>query len=264
MEVENKYKLQDWDDYYEGERKIHIKPVNGFFSFYDIYLCDSILRKYLPRYNGVLSQRPKMCEIGSGDGKLVKKISKLFGYKPFGIEYSELGAKVAQQGGVETVVGDAFDKKLLKKYAEAFDVVYSYGFVEHIYPPQKAVAIHLSMLKKGGYFFIQIPRLRCFNYLKAKLFRSDLLPFHNLDLMEEEALREACERDDVEEIFCKKYGTLKLRIPMAEKNIRWYIIRILSNLELFFSPCFRLLFEKKGFETRLFSPSVIFIGRKIK
>ena len=264
MEIKNRYKLKDWNNYYDGERKIHINPTNGFFSFYDIFLCDSILGKYLPRYRSDLSQKPKICEIGSGDGKLVKKIAKLLGYNPFGIEYSESGAKVAQQEGVETIIGDAFDKNLLEKYEETFDVVYSYGFVEHIYPPQKAVAIHLSMLKKGGYFFIQIPRLKGFNYLKAKLFRPDLLPLHNLKIMEEEALREICKRDDVEEVFCKKYGTLKFRIPIAQKNIGWYVIKLLSNIELLLSPVFRLVFGRRGIETNWFSPSVIFIGRKIK
>jgi len=264
MEIKNKYELKDWDKYYDTERKIHIKPKRGFFSFYDIFLCDSILEKYLPKYNDNPNQRPRICEIGSGDGRLVKKIAHLLGYNPFGIEYSKSGARAAQLEGVETVIGDAFDKNLLEKYFETFDIVFSYGFIEHIYPPQKAVNIHLSMLKKGGYFFIQIPRLRGFNYWKAKIFRPDLLPLHNLKLMEEEAMREACQREDVEEIFCRKYGTLKLRVPTEYKNIRWYIIKLLSLVELTLSPALRLMFGRRGFETKLFSPSVIFIGRKIK
>lgn len=263
--IENKYKQEDWDEYYDKEKKNHIKPKLGLFSFYDLFLCRSILEKYLPKYAGNLNQRPKMCEIGSGDGKLIKQLADLFGYKPIGIEYSESGAKIAQREGVETIVGDAFDKSLLEKYSESFDLVYSYGFVEHIIPPQKAIDMHLSLLKKGGYFFIQIPRLKGFNYWKFRTFRPDLPPLHNLKIMEEEALRQVCQRDSVQEMFCKKYGTIKLRLPLAKKNASWYFFKMLSFFDqYFFSPILRLFFGEKGFETKLFSPSVIFIGRKIK
>ena len=265
MGVENKYKQTDWDEYYEKEKKVHVKPKKGFFSFYDLFLCNCILEKYLPKYKGDLEQKPKMCEIGSGDGKLVKQLADKFGYQPFGVEYSEPAAKIARANGVETIIGDAFDEKLLKNYFGKFDLVYSYGFVEHILPPQKAVAIHLALLKPGGYFFIQIPRLKGFNYWKVKLLRPDLLPLHNLKIMEEEALREACERDDVKEIFCKKYGTIKLRLPLAKKNISWFIIKTFSFPDRYIlSPLLRFIFGRKGLESRTFSPSVIFIGRKIR
>ncbi|HBA36494.1 TPA: hypothetical protein DCZ15_01315 [Candidatus Falkowbacteria bacterium] len=265
MSVENRYKQQDWDEYYKNEKKIHIKTKKGFFSFYDLFLCNCILEKYLPRYQGNDESRPKMCEIGSGDGKLVRQLADSFNYQSFGIEYSEAAAKNAQVTGVNTIISDAFDEKMLKTYAESFDLVYSYGFVEHILPPQKAVAIHLALLKKGGYFFIQIPRLKGFNYLKAKIFRPDLLPLHNLKIMEEETLREACVRDDVQEIFCGKYGTIKLRLPLAKRNFGWYIMKILSFPDRYIlNPLLRLIFGKKGLETKLFSPCVIFIGRKIK
>ncbi|MFA6973573.1 MAG: class I SAM-dependent methyltransferase [Parcubacteria group bacterium] len=264
MEIKNKYEQKDWDKYYFDERKAHIKPKSGFFLFYDIYLCDSIIKKYIPKYNGSDIQQPKICEIGSGDGKLVKKMATLLNHKPFGIEYSEEGVKIAQKEGVETILGDAFDKSLLEKYHESFDVVYSYGFVEHIIPPQKAVDIHLSLLKKGGYFFVQIPRLKGFNHLKFKLFRPDLLALHNLKIMEQEELENVCKRDDIEEIFCKNYGTFKMRLPVAQKNIFWYVFKFISKLEYIISPLFRIIFGQSGFETRLFSPSVIFIGRKIK
>lgn len=259
---ENKHSIDDWDKYYKEEEKTNIKLKTGFFSSYDILLCDSILAKYLP-FNKENKERVKICEIGSGDGKLVKKIAGNFNYQPFGIEYSSEGIKKAGKTGVKTIKGDAFDENLLKKYKEYFDVVYSYGFIEHIIPPEKAVEIHLRLLKKGGYFFIQLTRLKGFNYLKFKIFRPDLLPFHNLTTMEEEILRSLCKKENVQELFCRNYGTFKLRLPMAEKNIRWYILRLICGLEYILNPFCRLVFKNKGFETRLFSPCVIFIGRKM-
>lgn len=260
--MKNKYSIDVWNKYYAEERKIHIKPKQGFFSSYDIFLCDSILTKYLP-FNKRGRERIKICEIGCGDGKLLKKIAGNFNYQPFGIEYSAEAIKKTQKTGINVIKEDVFSKDLLNKYKGYFDIVYSYGFIEHIFPPEKAVEVHLRLLKKGGYFFIQIPRLKGFNYLKAKIFRPDLLPLHNLKIMEEEALGLLCKKENVEELFCKNYGTFKLRIPLAQKNVRWYILKAICGLEYLLNPINRLIFKDKGFETRLFSPCVMFIGRKI-
>lgn len=260
--MKNKYSIEVWDKYYTEEREIHIKPKQGFFSSYDIFLCDSILAKYLP-FNKGNRERIKICEIGCGDGKLLKKIADNFNYQPFGIEYSTEAIKKAKKTGVKIIKENVFRKDLLNKYKEYFDIVYSYGFIEHIFPPEKAVQAHLQILKKGGYFFIQIPRLKGFNYLKAKVFRPDLLPLHNFKIMEQETLRPLCKKENVEELFCKNYGTFKLRIPIAQKNIRWYILRSICSLEYLLNPICRLIFKNKGFETSLFSPCVMFIGQKI-
>lgn len=259
--MENKYSVDVWNEYHKKERKIHIKPKGGFFISYDIFLCDTILSKYLPS-NKENREKIKICEIGCGDGKLLKKIADDFNYQPFGIEYSAEAIKKAEKTGVKVIKGNVFSKDLLNKYKEYFDIVYSYGFIEHIIPPEKAVEAHLQLLKKGGYFFVQIPRLKGFNYLKAKIFRPDLLPLHNLKIMEEEALGLLCKKENVEELFCKNYGTFKLRLPLAQKNIRWYVLKVICGLEYFLNPICRLIFKDKGFETRLFSPCVMFIGRK--
>lgn len=258
--MENKYSKDVWEDYYKNEKKIHIKPKAGFFMSYDIFLCDSILAKYLPRNLGK-KEDIKICEIGFGDGKMLKKIADKFNYEPYGIEYSKEAVQMAEKK-VHGILGDIFDEKLTDKYKEAFDVVFSYGFIEHIIPPEKAIQAHLKILKRGGILILQIPRLRKFNWLKAKIFRPDLLPLHNLSLMEQEVLSGLGKKMGLEEIFCNNYGTLKLRIPMAKKNIRWYILKIICFLEYILNPLFRILLKNKGFETKLFSPAVIFIGKK--
>ena len=257
--VVNKQSADLWNKYYKEEK---MNPKIGFFGSYDIFLHDSILAKYLP-FNKKNKEEVKICELGSGDGKLLKKIADNFNYKPFGIEFAKGPIEQARNRGINMIEGDVFNKELLEKYKEHFDVVYSYGFIEHITPPEKAVDVHLQLLKRGGHFFIQIPSLKGFNYLKFKIFRPDLLPLHNLAIMEEEKLRHLCRKENVKELFCKNYGTFKLRIPMAKKNIRWYVLRIIYSLEYILNPICRLVFRDKGFETKLFSPCIMFIGRKI-
>lgn len=262
MDVKNLHKLQDWENYYNNHAPLQVKLKSGIFTSYDVFLCDTLLGKYLPKYEGPAKKQPIVCELGSGDGMLVKKIAGIIGHRPYGIEYSKEAAKISKKNGVDVFVGDAFDKKVVDKFKNHFDAVFSYGFVEHIIPPEKAVKIHLDLIKPGGYFIIQIPRFRGFNFLKLKFFRPDLVKNHNLDIMNEDLLDKLCNRPNVKKIYCGNYGTLKLRLPMDKKNFKYYLLKCICSLDYILNPMFKLLFGNKGFETNFFSPSVMFIGQK--
>lgn len=264
MNIKNLHKLQDWENYYNDSIPLQVRLKAGLFTSYDIFLCDSIIDKYLPKYNGPEKKQPVICEIGSGDGKLVKKIADLLGYKPYGIEYSKKAIKISKKNGVDVFAKDAFDKQVSTKFKNHFDVVFSYGFIEHIIPPEKAIRLHLDLLKPKGYFVIQIPRFKNFNFWRLKFFRPDLIATHNLEIMNEDVLERLCLLQNVEKIYCGNYGTFKLRLPMDKKNLKYYLLKTICNLDYILNPFLKLVFKDKGFETNFFSPSVIFIGRKIK
>lgn len=261
MKITSMFKQTAWENYYSRDRKIRILPKYGLFTSYDIYLCDKLIQKYIPRFE---KKNAKICEIGSGDGKLLKKFSLTLGCKPYGVDYSKEAARQAAKNGVKTLVKDVFDQVFLNKYKNYFDVVFSYGFIEHILPPEKAVKIHYQILKPGGYIIIQIPRFKGFNFLKLKLLRPDFIPLHNLNIMNEDLLEKVCKSSDIEKLFCKNYGTFKFRFPMEKKNLRYYLLKMICYLEFITNPLLRILFGDRGFETDLFSPSVMFIGRKVK
>jgi len=264
MKIKNLHDIDDWENYYKYHPPLQVKLQSGIFNSYDVFLCDYLLDKYLPKYEGPFKKQPVICEIGGGDGLLVKKIALMANYKPFSIEYSKKAAKISEKNGVEVVVGDAFDETLLNKYKNKFDAVFSYGFIEHIIPPEKAIKIHFDLVKKGGYVIIQIPRFKAFNYLRLKLFRPDLIENHNLDIMNEDVLEKLCKKFDVKKIYCGNYGTFKLRLPMEERNLKYHILKAICMLDYILNPAFRLFFGTKGYETYLFSPSVMFIGQKKK
>lgn len=263
MKSKNLHTQDYWEKYYKDHPPLQVRLKSGIFTSYDIYLCDYLIKKHIPEHKGPSDKRPVICEIGSGDGKLIKKIAGMIGYKPYGIEYSKEAAKLAKKNGVETVVGDAFDKKLINKFRNKFDAVFSYGFIEHTIPPEKAVKMHLDMLRPGGYLIIQIPRFRGFNFLRLKVFRPDLIGNHNIDIMNADVLEKICtSSNNVEKIYCGNYGTFKLRLPMEKKDFKYYLLKSMCSLDYILNPTFRLLFGTAGFETYLFSPAVMFIGRK--
>lgn len=263
METKNLHDKTYWEKYYKEHPPLQVKLKSGFFTSYDIFLCDYLIQKHIPRFKSSTKRKPVICEIGSGDGKLIKKIADMIGYEPFGIEYSKEAAKLAEKNGVKTVIGDAFDKKIIDRYKSKFDTVFSYGFVEHIMPPEKAVRLHLDILKPGGYMIIQIPRFKGFNLLRLKVFRPDLIENHNLQIMNEDVLEKICmSSGKIEKVYCGNYGTFKLRLPMEEKNLKYHILKAICSIDYVLNPAFRILFGNRGFETYLFSPAVMFIGRK--
>lgn len=64
---------------------------SSFFKSYDIFLCDEILKTYLPISE---DKKLKIAEIGSGDGQMLRKVSKMFNYEPTGLEYSPAGVQM--------------------------------------------------------------------------------------------------------------------------------------------------------------------------
>lgn len=261
IKVKEIWNYKTWEEYYKKQEIAQIKPKKGFFSSYDIYLCDSILDKYLPKK---IKRKLNFCEIGCGDGKLTKKICTKFNYNPYGIEYSKNACKIAQKMGIKIIQDDVFSKKVKQNYKNFFDVVFSYGFIEHILPVEKAIQVHLDLLKKNGILVIQIPRFKGFNYLKLKLFRPDLIPLHNMEIMEPEIIHSIMKKFKCKELICKKYGTFKTRLFFKERGFKFYLLKLINLLEFIINPLFRIIFRDKGFETNFFSPSIIFIAKKIK
>lgn len=264
METKNKYSQNMRDDYYSGEKKHHVQiKKSSFFQSYDIYLCDEILKKYLPKWSK--DHKLKIVELGSGDGKMLKKLWHMFHYDPVGLEYSPEWVKMWLANGVDTKLCDVFDEEDIKPYLNHFDVVFSYWFIEHIIPVEKAITQHLKLLKPGWYLVLQIPRIKRFNYRKFKFFRPDLIPLHNLDLMEDYVVSKHCAWfPELKELFCKKYWTFKIRVPLLKQWRKYHLGKILSYFEYVTNPLLRLLFGKKGCESKTFSPSIIYIWQKTK
>ncbi|EKD86453.1 MAG: hypothetical protein ACD_37C00280G0002 [uncultured bacterium] len=264
MKIKNLHDQEDWEKYYKHHPPLEVKLSSGIFNSYDIFLCDYLIKKHIPENKDLLKNLPVICEIGGGDGLLVKKFAQMIGYKPYSIEYSKKAAAISARNGVEVYVADAFDKKVTSKFKNKFDAVFSYGFIEHIIPPEKAIRLHYDLVKPGGYVIIQIPRFKAFNYLRLLLFRPDLIKNHNLEIMNEDILGKLCKDPEIKKIFCGNYGTFKLRLPMEEKNLKYYTLKVICYFDYILNPLFRILFGSKGFESYLFSPSVLFIGQKKK
>lgn len=116
---------------------------------------ESLLLHYLPADAGM-----SCVEIGAYPGASLCYLAKKFGYKPTAIEYRDDAADIGrlfEHNGIadlEIINDDFLGLKGLQ-----FDVVTSFGFVEHFADYRKMIALHVEMMKPGGYLVLAVPYL---------------------------------------------------------------------------------------------------------
>jgi asparagine synthase (glutamine-hydrolysing) len=143
-------------EYWDDGRSAEFKPwcVEGTnFS--------AVLEKYLP-----VNPEFTCAEIGAYPGAILCDMAKRFRYKPVAIEYSKHAEHIRQLlrfNGIDN--GRIINEDFFKVTGEQFDVVTSFGFVEHFEDYQAVIAKHFELLKPGGCLVISVPRISGFQGL---------------------------------------------------------------------------------------------------
>ena len=235
-------------------------------SAYDDYLLwNVILPKALPNISGA-----KFVEIGSAPGEYSVEFSKKLGCIPYGVEYSaggvELNKSVFKQNGFNpdnVIHADFFSDEFAAEYHEKFDGVMSKGFIEHFEDVRSVIDRHMHVLKPGGYLVVTIPNLSGFNYLLGGLLDEGAIPRHNVKIMRKAVYRDLFDRNDLQTLFCDYYGTFSFYLFTAgESSVKKQLLKVSHRVQPGLNLAFRTIFGDKGAETGLFSPFLLYIGRK--
>jgi SAM-dependent methyltransferase len=239
---------------------------NGILrSYADCLLWDAILPKYLPRQRDI-----KVLEVGSAPGHNLVRLHQTFGYFPYGVDYSDSGVRinreVFEQHNLpkENVIhADFLSEEFHSRFKGFFEIVSSAGFIEHFNDVVPIIEGHLDLLAPGGYLVVSVPNLRGLNGSLQRFFDKSLLPIHNLHIMEKSCFSKLFERDDLIPLFCNYYGLFNFNLFIAKKgSIRWFLLAFCKVQQLLLNLVFRLLFGKRGCESKTFSPYLLFIGVK--
>jgi 2-polyprenyl-3-methyl-5-hydroxy-6-metoxy-1,4-benzoquinol methylase len=122
-------------------------------------------------------------EIGCAASAWLPYFCKYLSCNVFGIDYSSEGIEAARKNleiqgmtgvmalGDVLVEDDIFDRE--------FDVVTSFGFVEHFRHPDQVIIRMAKYLRKGGLFITGIPNLNGIFGQAIRTFRPDLYAIHN-------------------------------------------------------------------------------------
>lgn len=124
----------------------------------------------------------RLIEIGCGGSRWLPYFGRTYGYDLAGIDYSpagiELLRRILTKAGISAtlVQGDMFEPPA--DLVEAFDVVVSFGVVEHFEETAHAVRACARYLKPGGIMLTEVPTMRGPYGLVYRLFRPAIYRIH--------------------------------------------------------------------------------------
>jgi SAM-dependent methyltransferase len=161
-------------------------------------------------------------EVGCAPGKWLTFMARTFGMKASGIEYSEAGMRATRRNfellglSVDTIMaGDFFKTEPVAR----FDVVMSFGFIEHFDDPNEVVARHAGWLKPGGTLVIGVPNFNgIYRPLQWILDRS-ILDKHNLDTMRLDYFQHLAQRLGLNLESLEYIGSFEPSLPIAKKGL---------------------------------------------
>lgn len=104
-----------------------------------------------------------LLEIGCGRSRWLPYLGREFGFTVSGIDYSAIGCEQARailnRSGVSGTIVQADFTAPPDDMVEAFDIVVSFGLIEHFEDTASCVANLARFLKPGGLMFSMIPNL---------------------------------------------------------------------------------------------------------
>jgi len=233
---------------------------------YNDFAIQQLLTSYLP-------VRPdwRAIEIGCAPGDNLARLHRMFGYIPYGIEYTHSGVlstlDTFRRRGLDTAnitEADFFDGDFHERFRGNFDVVFSDGFVEHFDPPCEVLRLHVNLLKTGGYLICIIPNLLGVFYPFLRLCALDLLERHNCKLMGEDTFRRMFEPFELDVKFCGYVGAPQFygSSLKGEASLRGVAAAALDRAQDILDLCM-FMSNWRGSPGNRMGASLVFVGQRI-
>jgi len=149
---------------------------------------------------------------------------------------------------VKSIEADFFNFNSDKLY----DIVFSYGFIEHFEDVKDVIARHVNLVDQNGKLLIVLPNFRGVNGLIQKLFDIENLNCHNLKSMEFNLLKN----------IMKELEVKNVRVEYTRKPMLWLRPNKGSKLTHLFVKFLSYFLKLFPFKNRYLSPFIVVYGEK--
>ena len=239
-----------WDKNWESSKLWRYRKITKYMAVHRRF--DKLLKSILRRGD------KKILEIGCAKGNWLIYFAKEFGYEPYGVDYSEMGCKMAEENLKRsnvngTILYEDIFKTSLEK--ESFDVVYSFGLIEHFENPEDVINKHIELLKSGGLLVIGVPNFRDSLYFTINKMlgkEKGLMKTHNLDIMDINNFKKLFKDKNVQVQFLDYFGPINLALALNPKNKAMLLLMHIVNQALGY-----LTFNLKS---KYFSPYIVLVA----
>jgi len=119
-----------------------------------------------------------------------------------------------------------------------YDIVCSFGFIEHFKNKDASLIKHINLAKNGGLIMIDVPNLRSplYNFL-YKIFEPEVLKNHVLSILDKNVICDVFEKNGCTIKTAKYLGYFYFRFVTRHDKLSTVIARCIN----FFRPLFELL-----------------------
>lgn len=170
-------------------------------------------------------------EIGCAPGKLLAWVDSVLKAECTGLDYSETGIAKCR------MLFDALGLKINLYHVDfsnhnlppaSFDVVSSFGFIEHFDDPKPVVQRHLDLVKPGGVALITVPNYGGVYGSLQRWCDAPNLALHNLEIMNPSALTALIDSPDVESVRAYPFGAMSLWLVNLDNRFPRHLAKLVS------------------------------------
>ena len=236
---------EDWNQYYDSYKPEKIERV--YFS--DLF--DAFFKKDTAK---------SVLEIGCAGGKNLCFLAKYYGFQPYGIDYSDKIKTTYELFKYNGLPEPALYKEDVFSWKpdRQFDVVCSFGFIEHFENINEIIKKHISLVAPGGILIVTLPNFARGQYFFHWLIDRENLRKHNTKIMNLASINKAFIDQPVAIKYLAYYKTFgfwheRNTLLWWEKIIYYSVRKFGKALNLFFGY---------DYPNSIFSPHIICVAIK--
>lgn len=227
--------LSYWDAVWENKVKIP-EPINTSDKSLSNYVNCLIHDNFKKIFSTIKTNGLKLLEVGSANSQWLPYFAREYDFKVTGLDYSTTGCKRAEiilkNAGVQGVIINIDFFNPSPALLDEFDVVFSFGVVEHFSNTTECIKALKSFLKKDGILITIIPNMVGLIGFIQKMINRPVynihVPIRPVDLLE------AHEKTGMKVIECKyflstNFGINNL-IGIDKRSVSYKIKKILLGV----------------------------------